>query len=89
MQPQIVLPDRKTDAKRWLSEVATDVMPAIKPVEIPAIPKAWSPAAPVPRDKPWTRRITHAGAMRIIWTIFEIALFSIILAKILLEVVYH
>ena len=91
MQPQLKLPDRKT----LLSDIITDVMPAIKPIEIPAISKhAWTPAYPAttaPRDKiPWIRKVTHATTMRVIWIIFEIALFCIILAKILLQVLaYH
>lgn len=96
MQQRIILPDRKTDAKTWFSEIATDVMPAIKPIEIPAISKAWSqttthPAATMPRDKPsWTQRITHASTMRAIWILFEISLFCVILVKILLMVAaYH
>ena len=92
MQPQIKLPDRKT----LLCDIITDVMPAIKPIEIPIVSKqAWSPAstypaATQPRDKPpWIRKVTHAATMRIIWVIFEITLFCIILAKILLQVAYH
>lgn len=88
MQPRLTLPDRRT----LLSEIVTDVMPAIKPikpVEI-ASKQAWSPAYPAataPRDKPsWTRRITHASTMRVIWVAFEIALFCIVLVRILLQV---
>lgn len=94
MQPQLTLPDRKSEAKLWMSDVVTDEMPAIKPAEISK--QAWTPAsrypaATAPRDKPpWTRRITHAATMRIIWIAFEIALFCIILAKILIQVLsYH
>jgi len=63
------------DRTSWFSSAPTDV-------EIPVISKLSAP-----RGKPsW---ITHATTMRAIWIIFEIALFSVILVKILLQVAYH